>query len=189
MRLTHRGIVPFSTSDYTEPQRTFSTVANKTYHLRWNPTDGFSLKDVADGAYNPISVAEQTSIFDTSYDDMLISRVVTNSSNVCTITNLINKDRYRTSYEKLTKETSSDGLLNFDNPALLRLVADLDLARTPEAYVVGAVGEVTGGYDSLTHIFANADRYSLEAGALGYGQIFQSTGLYQSGTVKVSVSM
>lgn len=88
----HRGIFPLSTSDYSEPDRTFTTLANKTYHLRWNPVDGFALKDVADAGYNPTSAAEKSAIFDSTYDDMLVSRVVTNSSNVATITNLINKN-------------------------------------------------------------------------------------------------
>jgi hypothetical protein len=84
--ILHRGI-----RTYTTAQTDFATTASKTYHLRWNPTDGFSLKDLADTGYNPTVSAETNAAFDSSYDDMLVARVVTNSSNVPTITNLKNK--------------------------------------------------------------------------------------------------
>jgi hypothetical protein len=84
----HRGIFPVTTS-LTD----IATSASKTYHLRWNPTDGFELQDLADIAYNPSSVVETSAIFDSTYDDMLVARVVTNASNVPTITNLLNKTR------------------------------------------------------------------------------------------------
>ena len=90
----HRGIYPVSTSDYPEIDRTFATAANKTYHCRWAYGAGFSLEDVSDAvSYNPTVLPEQDTAFDSTYDDMLIARVVTNSSNVATITNLANKDR------------------------------------------------------------------------------------------------
>lgn len=84
----HRGISPHETVETD-----FSTVANKTYHLRWNTTDGYVLKDTADVTYNPSALVETDTSFDSTYDDMLISRVITNSSNVPTITNLANKSR------------------------------------------------------------------------------------------------
>lgn len=82
----HRGIFPVTTV-----QTDFATDASKTYHVRWNPTDGFTLKDLASGVYNPSTLAEANAAFDSTYDDMLVARVVTNSSNVPTITNLINR--------------------------------------------------------------------------------------------------
>ncbi|MBS9720165.1 hypothetical protein JYU29_05625 [Tianweitania sp. BSSL-BM11] len=88
----HRGIAPVSTSDVVEANRTFATAAAKTYHLRWTPA-GYTLKDVADAAYNPTAVPETDARFDSGYDDMLIARVVTNAQNVAGITPLINKDR------------------------------------------------------------------------------------------------
>lgn len=86
--ILHRGIRPYTTSQTDLP-----TDASKTYHLRWNPTDGFSLKDLASGTYNPGSLAETSGNFDSAYDDALIARIITNSSNVAAITNLINRDR------------------------------------------------------------------------------------------------
>lgn len=89
------------------------TQANKTYHLRFaaDISDGrdnfggsfygakgisaesFYLIDVTDSSYNPASSNESNSAFDSKLDDMLVSRVVTNGSNVATITTLANVDR------------------------------------------------------------------------------------------------
>lgn len=82
----HRGIYQVTTA-----LEDIATLPSKTYHLRWNQTDGFTLNDLADVAYNPTALAETNSTFDSDYDDMLVARVVTNSSNVPTITNLINR--------------------------------------------------------------------------------------------------
>lgn len=85
---SHRGIYSVTTIE-----EDFATLSNKTYHLRWNPTDGFSLNDLTDSGYNPTALAETNAAFDTTFDDMLVARVVTNSSNVATITNLLNRAR------------------------------------------------------------------------------------------------
>ncbi|MGV2049007.1 hypothetical protein ACQZ48_02865 [Agrobacterium sp. 22-209-1] len=92
----HRGI--FTT---TTVQADFATAANKTYHLRWTPAGGFTLKDLADAGYNPTAAAEGSAIFDSSFDDMIIARVVTSAANVPTITNLGNKHDLRASGEVL----------------------------------------------------------------------------------------
>lgn len=84
--ILHRGI-----RTYTTAETDLSTTVSKTYHLRWNPADGFTLKDLADTGYNPTVAAETNAAFDSSYDDMLVARVVTNSSNVATISNLTNR--------------------------------------------------------------------------------------------------
>jgi hypothetical protein len=52
----HRGIFLVTTA-----QTDFPTDPSKTYHLRWNPTDGFVLRDLASGTYNPGTLAETTS--------------------------------------------------------------------------------------------------------------------------------
>ncbi|PHP66560.1 hypothetical protein CSC94_12790 [Zhengella mangrovi] len=86
----HRGIFPVVTT-----LQDFATAASKVYHLRWRYNGGtpeYILADtVAGGAYNPSSLDEDDIAFDSTYDDMLIARVVTNSSNVPTITDLANK--------------------------------------------------------------------------------------------------
>lgn len=86
LTLVHRGV-----KVYTTVQTDFNTAGNKTYHLRWNPTDGFIFKDLADLAYNPTSGSEAAAGFDSTYDNMLVARIVTNGGNVATITNLVNK--------------------------------------------------------------------------------------------------
>jgi len=123
----HRGIAPINTSDYDEDDRAFSTDADKTYHLRWSAADGFSLKDLASGAYNPTAAAETSVAFDSTYDDMLIARVTTNSGNIATITNLTNKAR-------ILMEIENDGEIT-TNPAanLAERTAQItwNLSRTP----------------------------------------------------------
>jgi len=77
----------------TTVQTDRSTVANTTYHLRWTAADGFILKSLSDTAYNAGGVIgnEVLPAFDTTYDDMLVAKVVTDGSNAATITNLVNK--------------------------------------------------------------------------------------------------
>lgn len=117
----HRGIYPVTTS-LTD----IATLASKTYHLRWNPTDGFALKDVADTGYNPTSAAETSAIFDSTYDDMLVAKVTTNSSNVVTVTNLVNKIR-------LSSVSSERQALNgaLDWTTLTGSSVSLNWSRTP----------------------------------------------------------
>lgn len=67
------------------------TQAAKTYHVRWDAENGFRILDLASVGYNPTSAAEADAAFDSSYDDMLVARVVTDGSNVATITNLVNR--------------------------------------------------------------------------------------------------
>lgn len=84
----HRGIFPLVTA-----QTDLVAAASKTYHLRWNPVDGFTLKDLSSGSYNPTLLADGDVLFDTTYDDMLVARVTTNSGNVVSIQQLVNKNR------------------------------------------------------------------------------------------------
>lgn len=131
---THRGIFNVTTS-----QTDFNTDASKTYHLRWNPTDGFSLKDLASPTYNPTAAAETSSLFDSKFDDMLVARVISNSSNVLSITPLINKDRYEFSEEvgflassyTWQENTSPYGIV-YGNKR------DIDFARKPVVMLNGA---------------------------------------------------
>lgn len=91
---SHRGMFPVVTA-----QQDFATIANSTYHLRWTLDSGYELKSLADIAYNPSALDEIDTAFDTTYDDMIISRVVTDNSNVATITNLKNKSVLSDSFE------------------------------------------------------------------------------------------
>lgn len=75
-----------------------STLANTTYHLRYTEAGGFLLKSLSDTTYNPGGVIgnEVNASFDSTYDDMLVAKVVTNGSNAATITNLVNRDSLAT---------------------------------------------------------------------------------------------
>ncbi len=99
----HRGIFKFSTDDIAVGARTLAHVASKTHHLRWHapgtgtatpevtyPNGRFVLNDLADVGYNPSVLTERSATFDTTYDDMLVARVVTDGANVPTITTLAN---------------------------------------------------------------------------------------------------
>lgn len=90
VNILHRGVAIVTTVETD-----FATIASRTYHLRWNPTDGFQLKYLQDGAYNPGALAETDVLFDTKYDDMLVARVITNAGNIATITSLANKNVLR----------------------------------------------------------------------------------------------
>jgi len=140
--ILHRGIFPVVTA--TED---FPTTLSRTYHLRWNPTDGFQLKDLTDVAYNPSILAETDPSFDSTYDDMLVSRVVTNSSNIATITNLANRHRlYSESVFNLYTPFSGTGW-----QALNLSAVTLDWARTPlfkNLALQGVRGNATDWTDS-----------------------------------------
>lgn len=120
----HRGIYRVTTT-----QTDFSTVANRTYHLRWSPADGFVLRDLASGAYNPTSAAETNAAFDSTYDDMLVARVITNSSNVATITNLVN--RHSLLYMEATPLVDAHQNSSQNN-ALFNFSWTYNFARTPK---------------------------------------------------------
>lgn len=169
---THRGA--FS---YTSAQTDLLTVASKTYHLRWDRVNGFALYDLSSGSYNPSAVAETDAAFDTTYDSMLIARVVTSSGNTPTITALVNKNRLYAAFlePSLTTRTSSataGGLwaMQFTPPAInwartpavtgsaSRSDYTGTLSVAPEEPKVVLSGTVTDGTGSLT---ASVSRYSL----------------------------
>lgn len=85
-----RGYQVSLSTNLTAGQRTFATAANKTYHLRWRRTTGPALLDLADPAYNPSALPETSAGFDSNFDDCLYAKVVTNGSNVPTVTLLSN---------------------------------------------------------------------------------------------------
>ncbi|MBB3315106.1 hypothetical protein FHT77_000948 [Rhizobium sp. BK181] len=133
----HRGIFNITTA-----QVDLATAANKTYHLRWSPTGGFVLKDLADAIYNPTALSEVFAVFDSSYDDMLVARVVTNGSNVPTITNLTNRNRYASDQTKtgtpvvVSTGTGNDGVQYTDS-------FTLNWARTPQIAIVDGISGQT----------------------------------------------
>lgn len=100
----HRGISPITTV-LTD----FALDPSKVYHLRWNKTDGFSIKDLGSISYNPGGLAETHPSFDSTFDDVLFARVITNSSGVVTVTNLVNRDRIFFTGDLQIASTSRNG--------------------------------------------------------------------------------
>jgi hypothetical protein len=155
----HRGIFNIVTA-----QMDFPTLPNKTYHLRWNPTDGFALKDLANATYNPGALADASPLFDSKYDDMLVSRVTTSGGNVATITNLVNFDRLALSERK----TGQPGGLGAGTLAY-SATQTVGWARTPT--IKSVAGSITADVTpaaSMDHMAAFVDsidvnRYTAQA--------------------------
>lgn len=126
----HRGIYELTTS-----QVDLALDSSKTYHIRWNPTDGFTAKDVSNAVYNPGALVESNVAFDSSYDDMLVARAVVNSSGNVTVTNLINKDRLFGHVVAVGSLQAASGA----NGARYGFAATLDWARTPKSKVYNLV--------------------------------------------------
>jgi hypothetical protein len=160
VQFLHRGIFPVTTA-----QTDFATDPSNTYHLRWDKTMGFRMIPLTDVAYNPTSLNESNALFDTKFDDMLIARVTTSSSNVATISNLKNATRLE-KYERKQGPgviVSTGG--NLDGVQYTTSF-DLDWARTPMVALEGVAGQTTS---NIMHGFGNAititsqTRYSLAA--------------------------
>lgn len=145
----HRGIYKITTV-----QTDFASTASKTYHVRWNAATGYVMKDLADVGYNPTAAAESDARFDSTYDDMLMARVVTNSSNVPTITNLANGVRLKT----LIQRNPS----NADAGASGKVVAyTVDFARTPIASLQSTTPPGGGRDSDLRISVSGLSRYGL----------------------------
>lgn len=151
--ITHRGCF----NDVTA-QQDFNTVANKTYHLRkrWFGTPGWFLVDVFDAGYNPGALAETDAAFDTTFDDMISHKVVTDASNVATITQLVNRDRLARS-ERLSgsitdagtgkRQLAATSQLAWSRSPLLRMVTGSLSAATvsPPGAMEGTANYITLG--------------------------------------------
>jgi len=139
---THRGAFT-----YTSTLTDLATLANKTYHLRWTPVGGFALYDLADGGYNPSALAETNSAFDTTYDNMLVARVVTSAGNVATITALVNRNRLYAAILNTKTETRASDAATGGLWAMQQTGTVLNWARTPavtgSASRLGLLGALT----------------------------------------------
>lgn len=156
IEIIHRGIFSVTTA-----QQDFAMAANKVYHLRWSPTGGFALKDLADNAYNPSALTEGAAAFDTTLDDMLSHRVTTNASNIATFTKLANKHRLVAQGNKIIDpgDTIWQAVNTLDGITSYKIEA-LNWARTPRAWMTGGLnltvevgsnsGEINMGVKSLS---------------------------------------
>lgn len=126
----HRGARRIDTDDYLEANRQFATSASKTYHLRWRWNDGsplFQLLDTTNAGYNPGASPEDDVAFDSTYDDMLIAKVVTDGSNLPTVTALANKHTLRAVVNNQGNITGTTG-----NSKGRTATHTMDWARTPD---------------------------------------------------------
>jgi len=134
-----RGLVKVSTFDWSLAQRTLAHAADKTYHLRLSLAGGFALKDLEDAGYNPSALAETDPAFDSTFDDMLIAKVVTNGSNVATITRLRNAHALSQEGEEqiteATYEPNPGGVANITQGTDVTL----DWARRPRARLISII--------------------------------------------------
>jgi hypothetical protein len=109
------------------------TVANRTYHLRWRQewvgAAGFALKNCADVGYNASgNVADEVlPVFDSTYDEPLFARVVTDGSNIATIHTLVNRPSMILHTER--RDVLSNTL---DWGALAGSSTTLNWSRTPD---------------------------------------------------------
>jgi hypothetical protein len=165
INIVHRGCFV----DVTE-QQDLSTVANKTYHLRKNWTSGWSLKDLADGGYNPSALVEADASFDTSFDDMLTHLVTTNGANVATIKALRNKN----SLSFTEKQVKNDNIIASGSPGYAysrNMAHEFNFARRPRHFSImaslGATSTTGGtGLDGIANLVRDAviTRYGLTYG-------------------------
>ena len=139
VNFVHRGIYVETTV-----QTDYNTDPSKIYHLRWDPTNGFRLRDLATGGlYNPTGLDEGNPVFDTTYDDMLIARITTNAANAATITNLANKAR-------LYQENELQGGVSIatygtTNDALTYEATQVyNFSRTPAVFITGWINTSSG---------------------------------------------
>lgn len=124
----HRGHRVINTSDTVAGSRTFATVANKTYHLRWTWANGagnYSLVDMT--AASPV---ETDATYDSTYDMMLIARVVTNGANLPTVTSLINRNRLSDTIFDAGNATS----FGSGNGATRTVSIEINWARRPRVH-------------------------------------------------------
>ncbi|MEQ1711716.1 MAG: hypothetical protein ABL908_09975, partial [Hyphomicrobium sp.] len=128
-----RGWRTWGSSNLTEAQRTFATIAGKVYHLRLNLLTGaLSLNDVASAVYNPGGTSEAAALFDSSYDDALLALVVASAANVPAAYAFVNKAGPLVAAAQMThvvtRYTSGNGALLCPFPRFV-----LNWARTPVA--------------------------------------------------------
>lgn len=153
--VTWRGWKDCDLTALSAPNRTFATAASKTYHLRWDapgtglaapvanyPNGRLSLRDLSDAAYNPGAAAESSTAFDTTFDSVLIARVVTNGANAATVTGLANKTQMTANASGVAGSNTSLSA-NYQSTATASL--DLNWGRLPRFWVPLGYHTQSGG--------------------------------------------
>ena len=148
-----RGMMRFGSDSFNLADRTVTTVSGKTYHLRWHapgtgtavpeatyPFGRFELADLTGAAPGEIDP-----VYDSTYDDMLIARVVTDGGNVATITRYANAKNLISSFSFTARGPGGFGFWS-------QASVPYNWARTPHTalYRVSPPG---GSYDSDYNIY------------------------------------
>ena len=154
-----RGVFRFSSDDINLAGRTVTTVANKTYHVRWHAPGTGTAALIETYPYGRIELVDMTGVsptegdpsYDTTYDNMLVARIVTDGANASTITTFIN--RASLSFSSFL----SVGPGYIGNSAFRSVfTATLNWARTPKVWnFSGAVYSNSPGSNTFVHGGAN----------------------------------
>lgn len=179
-RFRHRGHRVVYTTDTSSGSRTFATAINKTYHLRWTWSAGagtYSLVDMTSA-----SPAETDSSYDSTYDMMLIAKVVTNGSNVLTVTALKNAHRMQARGELLFSAVTWDGDLVAPSALTSGTTTSLNWARRPQVALNMMTSISTKhGADTISVQQLNVGNWSRSR--YSFFTTYQKTELPQSGYV------
>ena len=161
----------------SQPQ-SFNTAANRTYHLRVD-YDHVSGNPPVMTLADRTGVPEANSQYDADYDSLLLARIVTNGSNVPTITVLQNAAVLVARGEKTTMSVSSTtSAWGIRGPYVA------NFCRTPDPRFLEWSFDGTTGVDSAVKVQHTAvSRYQWSAIANGYGDIL-GTLVYVGGTFK-----
>jgi len=199
-----RGYFVYSTDAFSSVDRTFATVANKTYHLRWiapgqplapattYPNGRFMLRDLSDAAYNPTALAETSSNFDATFDDMLIARVVTNGANALTVTRLTN---LATLAGDTAVAWSGTKAANASGQLVVQAISPpmvLNWGRSPArggAGIMTASSPSNGGVGPHTEFFTPIDGLVPQFDRYGVNPVFRVGGYGAGATVTATIEM
>ena len=136
-----RGTWNINTGAFSESERSFDLAPSATYHLRWQPSDGFLLFNLNDVTYNPQGLAESSAVFDTTFDDMLIAKIITDEQGITEIITFRNTQRLLVQWlsnQPSKIQASSTGAAFYDSTSVANL--SLQWSRTPCVYWQGVSG-------------------------------------------------
>ena len=126
--IRHRGIFDIAMSDLPDVERTFNLLASKVAHLRWSPAAGLQRFYLDDVVYNPLGLPETDATFDSTYDSILLARVVTDNNAAASITSLVNRPVLQISeIIQVTNVIDANTLSTLSDV----ISSDYDWARTP----------------------------------------------------------
>lgn len=176
----HRGHRIVKTSDTAAGSRTFATAINKTYHLRWTWSAGAGAYGLVD--MTSASPAETDSSYDSTYDMMLIAKVVTNGSNVLTVTPLENRPVLQARGELVFSAIAWDGDLVAPSALTSGTTTTLNWARRPQV-TMNAMTSISTKHGSDTISVQQLNVGNWSQSRYSFFTTYQKTELPQTGYV------